>query len=107
MLAAAAHLRVTRLHLLIVLHLIHRGLLVMLTSGLSRFAGVHLRLVVSVHVFPVALMFALRLVFVACDFSGSAIPCTRTLPITFTRISAVISRFPWSSSRSRIGTFLT
>src|SRR5215475_830212 len=102
---AAAHLRVT--HLLIA-HLIHRVLLVMLTSGLSHFAGVHLRLI-SAHVFPVvALMLVLHLVFVACDFSGSAIICSRAsaLLVTFTNFTAVIFTFSGSGSRTRIGTFL-
>src|SRR5574338_615488 len=112
---AAAHLSVTHLlialHLLLVLHLIHRVLLIMLTSGLSHFAGVHhLGLVISAHVFPVTLMFVLHLVFVACDFSGSAITCTRAsaLPITFAHVVAiVIFTFPCAPTRSgsRIGAF--
>ena len=104
----AAHLRVARSHLLIVLHLVHRARLAVLTSGLSHFAGVHLRLISS-HVLPGALMLVLHFVFVACDFSGSAITCSRTsaLPVTLTHISVIVFSFPCSGSRSGIGAFFT
>ena len=92
---AAAHLSIPRSHLLIVLHLIHRVLLARMTSGLAHFAGVHLRLI-SAQVFAVALMLVLHLVFVSCDFPGSAITCARALPIMIAHISAVIFTFSGS-----------
>jgi hypothetical protein len=101
----ATHLSFT--HLLIALHLIHRVLLVMLTARLSHFAGVHhLRLVTS-HVLPVALVFVLHFVFVACDFSGSGI--TSALPIAFAHVVAIVFTFPCSRTcaRSHIGTFFS
>src|SRR5574338_55252 len=83
---AAAHLSVTHLlialHLLLVLHLIHRVLLI-------------------------TLMFVLHLVFVACDFSGSGITCTRAsaLPITFAHVVAIII-FTFSCARTRSGSHI-
>jgi hypothetical protein len=93
----AAHLSVTHL---LVAHLIHRVLLARITSGLSHFAGVHHLRLVSAHVFPVALMLVLHLVFVPCHFSGSAFTCSRALAIMFSHISAVVLTFSGSGFRT-------
>src|SRR5262249_36824159 len=104
-----SHLGATRSHLWIARHLIPHMRLARRTSGSSRSAGVHFRLVPAdvsaVFLFPlfpdavspVALFFSLQLVCVCAGFSCPSVTCSRALPIMFSQISAVVFSF----SRSR------
>jgi hypothetical protein len=94
------HLGIASTHLSVPRHLLIYGMrLARMTSGSSHLAGVHFRLV-SAHACPVALISGLQLVSVCSGFSCSSVICSRTVPIMFSHISAVVFSFSRSGSRT-------